>query len=81
MKRIEVFTASYRTHDLPPPPPPPPRGVAGLLANNKTNGRVTGTGKDRWKGYWYRKRQVVGLLVQEKTSGRALVTDTGYNRW
>ena len=52
--------------------------MAGLL-QEKTDGRVTGTGKDRWQGYWYKKRQVVGLLVQEKTDGR--VTGTRKDRW
>ena len=46
---------------------------------DKTGGRVTGAGKDRWQGYWYRIRQVAGLLVQEKTDGR--VTGRGKDRW
>ena len=40
--------------------------MAGLLVEEKTGGRVTGTEKDRCQGYW--------LLVQEKTSSRV----TGY---
>ena len=45
--------------------------MAGLLVQEKTDGRVTGRGKDRWQGYWYRKRQVSGLLV----------TGTGKDKW
>ena len=45
--------------------------MAGLLVQEKTGGRVTGTGKDKWQGYW--------LLIQDTTGCR--VTGTGYDRW
>ena len=58
--KYSLLAIGYTT----PHPHPSPR-VTGLLAHDKTSGRVTGTGYDRWQvtGYCYRKRQVIVLQV------------------